>query len=262
MDSQLEKEYEEYSKQGRIWGDIPKDRIKKFAFPRVDDRTVAEFLEMDDLTGMVSDILDSMGIYAAIPASYLAPIVQDRKLVGTAITLRSIPERKTVTQGVVDKDLMRMAIRDVYYLAEPGDVLVADFGGNLDVSNMGGQSTALAMSRGLAGAVCNGAVRDVSQIRALGHPVWSRGRTMKTGKFRQEGIEINGPVTLCDVVVLPGDLIIADDSGVCVVPGDSVPTVLSKAKAKYAEETRAYELIQQNESISALKQIYRRRYGN
>jgi len=262
MESQLDKEYEEYKAQGRIWGDIPKDRIRKLAFPRVEPRIVAEFLEMDDLTGMVSDLLDSIGLCGAIPASYLAPIVSDKKLVGTAITLRSVPERKTVTKGVVDRDLMRMAIRDVYYLAEPGDVLVADFGGNLDVSNLGGQSTALAISRGLAGAVCNGAVRDVGQLRSLGHPIWSRGRTMKTGKFRQEGMEINGPVTLYDVLVMPGDLIIADDSGVCVVPADSVETVLSKAKAKYSEEARAYDLITQSAPMSVLKEIYLRRYGS
>ena len=93
-----------------------------------------------------------------------------------------------------------MATRDRYHLAEAGDVAVADFGGNLDVSNMGGQSCTVASSRGLAGAIVNGAVRDVNAIRRLDYPVWCCGKTPISGKHRMEAIEMNGPVTAsqCD----------------------------------------------------------------
>lgn len=181
-------------------------------------------------------------------------------MVGPAVTLRSIPERKTPTQGYIDKDFIRMATRDVYYLAEPGDVFVADFGGNLDVSNMGGQSCTVAKSCGLVGAVCNGAVRDIPAIKALGYPVWCRGRTPITGKFRIEAIEINGPVTLVDVQVVPGDLMVADDSGVCVVPYDKVEIVLEKLESILAEEAHMRELIEKKAPIKELKPLYRKRY--
>ncbi len=260
MDEKLQKEYDEYQKQGRIWGGIDKERIRKIKYPRVDKSIIDQFLKLDDLTSTISDILDSMGLCGAIPASFMAPILPDRKMVGPAITLRSIPERKTTTQGYNDKDFIRMATRDVYYLAEPGDVFVPDFGGNLEVSNLGGQSCTVAKSCGVIGAVCNGAVRDIPAIKALDYPVWCRGRTPITGKFRIEAIEINGPVTLWEVQVLPGDLIVADDSGVCVVPYDKVETVLEKVKSILAEEAHMRDMINKKASIEELKPFYRKRY--
>jgi len=257
---ELVKEYEEYAAQGRIWGGVPRESIKKIKYPRIDAHIVREFLALEDLTGTISDVLDSLGISGSVPCSYLSPVVPGSKLVGTAITLRSIPERKTVTQGLHDKDFIRMATRDTHYLAEPGDVLVADFGGNLDVSNMGGQSVCVAQSRGVAGAVVNGAIRDISSFRNRNFPAWSRGTTPISGKCRMQAVEINGPVTLLNVVVQPGDLIVADDSGICVIPADNVSHVLEKCKSISKEEAAMRELIDKNIPISELKPLYRKRY--
>ncbi len=260
MDEKVAKEYAEYEQQGRIWGGIDKERIRKIEYERVSQAVIQQFLELDDLTSTISDILDSLGLNGAIAASYLKPVIPGKKIVGTAITLRSIPERKTATQGYMDKDFIRMATRDVYYLAEPGDIIVADYGGNLDVSNMGGQSCTVARSCGLVGAVVNGAVRDIPAIKAMDYPVWSIGQTPKTGKFRIEAIEVNGPVTLHDVQVLPGDLIVADDSGVCVVPYDKIEIVLEKTKSILAEEAKMRDVIHSKAPISELKPLYRKRY--
>src|ERR1700674_1643957 len=159
MTEQLVKEYEEYKTQGRIWGGVPLESIKQIKYPRINAKIIQEFLALEDLTGSLSDVLDSLGINGTVPSSYLSPIIPGSKLAGTAITLRSIPERKTPTQGLHDKDYIRMATRDTHYLAEPGDVLVADFGGNLDVSNMGGQSVCVAQPCGFMGAGGNAAWR-------------------------------------------------------------------------------------------------------
>lgn len=153
-----------------------------------------------------------------------------------------------------------MATRDVYYLAEPGDVFVADYGGDREVSNLGGQSCTVAKSCGLVGTVCNGAVRDVPAIMKMDFPVWSCGRTPMTGKFRLAAIEINGPVTLWKVIVMPGDLIVADDSGVCVIPVDKAGIVLDKLKAILASEAHMREMIDNKVSIAELKSHYRKRY--
>ena len=158
-----------------------------------------------------------------------SPLIPGKRLVGTCTTVRSIPERKTPTQGYYDKATIRMSTRESYYLAEPGDVFIADFGGNLEVSNMGGQSCTVAKSMGLVGAIVNGAVRDVSAICALDYPVWAAGVTPVTGKFRMEAVELNGPVTVHDVAVYPGDLVCADDSGVCFIPAEQVEAVLSRS---------------------------------
>src|SRR5260370_41834763 len=139
MNDQVLKDYEDYKAQGRIWGGVPPERIAKIKFPRIDKRIIEGFLELEDLTGSISDVLDGLGIRGAIAASHLAPLLPGSKIAGTAITLRTVFERKTVTKGLADKDYIRMATRDTHYLAEEGDILVADFGGNLCGSHHGGR---------------------------------------------------------------------------------------------------------------------------
>jgi regulator of RNase E activity RraA len=260
MSQTLKQEYEEYLKAGRIWGVVPQERIKKLKFPRIDKKIIEEFHGFADLTGPVSDLLEKLGLHSAVAATYLQPIIPGKTVIGTAITLRSIPERKTVTQGLHDKDFIRMASREAYYLAEPGDILVADMGGNLDISNMGGQAAAVAVEQGVAGLVVNGAVRDIGSIKKLNFPVWAKGRTPITGKCRIEAIEVNGPVTLHDIQVIPGDLIIADDSGVCVVPADKVQFVLDEVRQICADEEVMRELIRKKAPISEIKPLFRKRY--
>lgn len=131
MDPKVEAEYEEYKAAGRIWGVIDKENIKKIKFPRISKEIVDGFKALeDDLTGTVSDMLDTLGYNKVIPANVLHPIESGHLIVGTAVTLRSIPIEKTTTQGLYDKDFIKMASREVNYLAEPGDVLVGDAGGH------------------------------------------------------------------------------------------------------------------------------------
>jgi regulator of RNase E activity RraA len=253
-------DYEEYKSAGRIWGQVPQDRIKKIRFPRASAEVCAAYLEIEDLTTTVSDILDSLGVNSVVAGSYLPSIVPGKRMVGTAVTLRSIPERKTPTKGYVDKEPIRMSTREVYYMSEAGDVLVADFGGNRDISNMGGMSCTVGQSVGFAGAVINGAIRDVNSIRELDYPVWATGVTPITGKFRMEAIEINGPVTVQGVVVEPGDLVVADDSGVCFVPAEHIETVLREAQAIEKAEETMRDLIVDKRPISELRPLFRKRY--
>lgn len=260
MNEQVSKEYDEYLAAGRIWGIVPKEGIKKIKFPRIDKKIIEEFMKIDDVTGTVSDILDSLGIKGVVPASFLPPVLPDKKIVGTAVTIRNIPERKTVTQGIVDKDFIRMASRDAHYLSEPGDILVADLGGDLTTSNMGGQSVNVAKAAGVIGAIFNGSMRDISTFIKMDFPAWSKGRTPITGKNRIQAVEINGPVTLHDVLVEAGDLIIADDSGVCVVPADKVEYVLEKAKQTCEDEEVMREMIVKKVPIAQLQPLFRKRY--
>ncbi len=153
-----------------------------------------------------------------------------------------------------------MSTRDIYYIGEPGDVLVSDFGGNLDVSNMGGQSCTVGQSCGFAGNIVNGCCRDVSSIREMGYPVFSCGTTQITGKFRMECVEMNGPITLCGKLVVPGDLMVADDSGVCIVPYDMAEEVLKKCLDIAASEERMRQLIVSKAPISELRPLFRSRY--
>lgn len=257
---QRDKDYEQYQKDGRIWGLVPRERITRITFPRVSQDIVKGYLSMDDMSTTVSDVLDSYGIDGAIPTSYLKPVIPGSKIVGPAVTIRNIPVRKTPTKGAIDHDFIAMSTRDIYYISEPGDVLVSDFGGNLEVSNMGGQSCTVAKSCGLAGNIVNGCCRDVSSIREMGYPVFSCGTTQITGKFRMECVEMNGPVTLCGKLVEPGDLMVADDSGVCIVPYDLAEKVLEESLKIAESEERMRKLIVEKAPISELRPLFRSRY--
>jgi regulator of RNase E activity RraA len=255
MSEQLEREYLEYKEGGRIWGTIDKDRIKKINFPRTPKHIIDEFLKIEDPTSTVSDILDKLGIRGAVAGTYLRPVIPGKTIVGNAVTIRNIYERQTVTKCHVNGETHKMTVRDIYYLGEPGDVYVMDFGGNLDVSNLGDQACALAQSKGFAGCIVNGAVRDIAGIRRLGYPVWSRGITPITGMFRLEGMELNGPVTLYDITVCPGDLIVADDTGVCAIPPDKIDYVLEEVKKVIAKEVVVRQQVQEQKSIEELKKL-------
>jgi 4-hydroxy-4-methyl-2-oxoglutarate aldolase len=254
------RDYEEYKEAGRVWGQVPVDRIARIKFPRTDPAIIQRYLALPDLTTTVSDALDGYGVLGAVAASHIKPLLPGKKIVGNAVTLRSIPERKTPTQGYLDKEPIKMSTREVYYLSEPGDVLVADFGGNLDVSNMGGQSALVAQTSGFVGAIVNGAVRDLPAIRAIDYPVWAAGVTPITGKFRMEAMEINGPVTVHDIVVYPGDLVVADDSGICVVPQEFIARLIDEAEAVGGAEDQMREMIANKTPISELRPHFRKRY--
>ncbi|MBW6493311.1 MAG: RraA family protein [Burkholderiaceae bacterium] len=258
--SNVAKIYDDYDKEGRIWGEVPRDRVKSLDFPRVSKEIRQAYLGLKDLTTGVSDCLDKYGICGAIAQSHLPNLIPGKRIAGTAVTLRNIPERKTPTQGGIDKDPIKMSSRECHYVSEPGDVLCVDFGGNVEASNMGGQSCLVGKTQGLSGAIVFGAVRDVNTIRDLDFPVWCKGGTPKTGKYRMEAMEVNGPVTIHDIVVYPGDFIVADDSGICVIPPHLVEPILAEALANEAAEAQARELIVSRAPLAELKPLFRARY--
>ena len=257
---QREADYAEYEKAGRIWGLVPRERITKIKFPRVKKEIIDRYYALEDMSTTVSDILDGYGIDGAIPTSYLKPVIPGSKIVGPAVTIRNIPVRKTPTQGAHDHDFIAMSTRDIYYIGEPGDVLVSDFGGNLEVSNMGGQSCTVGKSCGFAGNIVSGCCRDVSSIREMGYPVFSCGTTQVTGKYRMECVEMTGPITLCGKLVEPGDMMVADDSGVCIVPAELAEAVIEEAEKIAASEERMRQLIEEKKPISELRPLFRARY--
>jgi regulator of RNase E activity RraA len=121
-----------------------------------------------------------------------------------------------------------MGEHEGYNLSEPGDVVVIE--GLTGVSNMGGQSATLAHRSGCAGAIIEGSYRDPSASRNLGFPIWSRGITPITGKWRLQTIEINGEVRIAGQRVQAGDLVLADEAGVVFVPFARAADVLAQAQ--------------------------------
>ena len=239
----------------RLMGLIPIERIVTWQITRPPKSLLNKLLSCNGLTPTLSDILDSMGIMGSIPASVLRPIILGKKIAGPAVTLRYVPERQTTTQSFKKKTKAKLADRDAYALTEPGDVVVIDGGGREGISAMGGLSTLIAKKYQLAGNIVDCGVRDVSEIRMLDYPVWSRGITPITGKFRLEAVEINGPVVCGGVSVHPGDLVVADDTGIVIVPGKFIEKVIRRALDAAQREDELTEAIEKGSSMEQIKRI-------
>lgn len=179
------------------------------------DRSVLErFRSLS--TANVSDALDRL----RLPGSALgiAPLAKGQRLAGRAFTVKYLPVGPS-----------RGTVGDYIDEIEPGQVVVLDNGGRLHCTVWGDILTAVAHARGVAGTVIYGVCRDVARAFELGYPIYSCGRFMRTGKDRMEIAGTDIPVTLGDVQVRPGDLLVGDDDGVVVVPREHEERVLEIA---------------------------------
>ena len=113
MQAQRDADYETYKAEGRIWGIVPREKIARIRIPRTSKEVIDRYYALEDMSTAVSDILDTYGIHGAVPNTYLKPIKAGSRLVGTAVTVRSIPFRKTATQGQCDKDKILMSTKDI-----------------------------------------------------------------------------------------------------------------------------------------------------
>src|SRR5215211_3816172 len=187
------------------------------------DATVAAFKRLP--TAAISDAMDRLGIPGQ--ALGIAPLDVRFRLTGRAFTIRYRPV------GAVEKGTVGDYIDDV----SPGDVVVLDNAGRVDCTVWGDILTAVAHRRGLGGTVINGVCRDVARAIGLGYPIYSRGRFMRTGKDRVEVESMGQPVSLGDVQVRPGDILVGDADGIVVIPRSRESEVLSTALSIEEAET-------------------------
>jgi 4-hydroxy-4-methyl-2-oxoglutarate aldolase len=240
----------------RLTGRIAPERIHLLRTPRPPEGAIERFLAIGDPTGLVSDAMDELGIPpGVIAASVLKPTIPGTTIVGPALTVRNVLQRIDALDGARNH-VNRMAEFEAHNLASPGDVLVIQ--GVANMSNMGGISALTGKRQGEAGAIVMGGIRDIAHSRVVGYPVWSSEVTAVTGKWRLETVEINGTVEIGEVRVEPGDLVVADDSGVCFIPRDYILEVLElvEKKAK-AEEIRCKAIV----GGAAVADISRSTYG-
>ena len=221
----------------RLTGRIAPERIRMMAVPRPPQGVVERFMALGDPSGVVADAMDELGIPpGVIGASILKPTIPGSTIVGPALTVRNILQRVNPLDGA-KTHANKMAEFEAHNLATPGDVLVIQ--GVANVSNMGGISAQTGKRQGEVGAIVMGGIRDIAHSRAVGYPVWSSDITPTTGKWRIETVEINGDVQLGEVRLSAGDLVVADDTGICFIPRDRILEVLEAAEKKsHAEEAR------------------------
>ena len=219
--------------QKKLTGKIAHERIRIMEAPRPPEGIIEGFLALGDPSGIVSDAMDELGITGVIGASALQPTIAGSCIVGPALTVRNIVQREHVYEAA-RRHVNKMAEFEAHNLALPGDIVVID--GVPGISNMGGISAQTAKRQGEAGAIVFGAVRDVAHSRRVGYPIWASEITPVTGKWRIETVEINGEIVVGGVRVAPGDIVLADDTGVCFIPRSRAAEVLALARQKSAAE--------------------------
>lgn len=206
-------------------GSFVPERVGAVATAAPDPALVARLLTIGGLSAAAADALDARGFRLTVHANQVPPLVDGQVVIGRALTLRYLPARKEVGAR---EPLGRLAHRTVYDLAGPGDILVISAPASIDASVMGGEALAAAQAAGIAAVVVDGAVRDIDELLAVGIPVWAGRRTPLTGRGRIDAAEINGPVEVAGVQVVPGDIVFADASGITFVPAELFAEVASE----------------------------------
>ncbi len=167
------------------------------------------------------DISDEMNRMYAMNSSIRPYSDPDLRLVGPACTVKVFPGDNLMVHKSLD-------------IAKPGDVVVVDASSSTMNAVLGDTISMKARHRGIAGFVIDGLVRDVPAIRRLGDfPVFARGITPIGPLHRGPG-ELNYPVSVGGIVVNPGDLIVAEEAGIVVVPRQSIGAILASLRAKAA----------------------------
>ncbi len=142
--------------------------------------------------------------------------------------------------------------------AKPGEVGVLAIENGLDVAGLGGLMGTAAKARGMAGVIIDGGVRDVAEVRALGLSVFSRSVVPSSSVGRYATVDRNMAVQCGGVEVRPGDIVVAGEDGVVVVPNEHARAVLNRANEIDQRETKMVPLIQQLKALGKAVQQFNR----
>ena len=178
----------------------------------------------------ISDAMHRKGAMKGI-----LPICTGHKIVGRAITVRTLPGDWAKPVEAIDR-------------AGSGNVIVID-NGRADVAPWGGLATLSCMNRKIAGVVIDGAVRDVDEIRKLDYPLFACAIVPNAGEPKGYG-EIGVEIVCGGQVVRDGDYIVGDDSGAVVIPKERAYEIARRAKEVYKTELRIKSEIERGKSLS------------
>ena len=177
-------------------------------------------------TCAVSDALDSLSLKGATWG--VRPQWPCPKIAGRAVTMKIKP-------AGLQQPAQHLGTAPIE-AAQPGDVIVIDNGGKLEFSCWGGLLALSAKLKGISGVVIDGASRDIDEARELEFPVYARGVVPMTARNRVVQESYNQEIQFAGVQCRPGDLVLADGSGIIIVPKEKEQEIVTAAEAIYANE--------------------------
>ena len=187
-------------------------------------------------SAVVSDALDGEGYTRQSPRLSFKPLTVNTVLVGRCKT--------TLWAEMAHPDLKPYELElKAIDSCKPDDVLIAAASGSLRSGVWGELLSTAAKNAGCVGVIVDGAVRDVRQMRAMGFPCFAKATIVYDSKDRQRVIDLDVPVEIDGVQFAPGDLVIADEDGVVVVPQAVEATVLRRAWEKVHAENQVRDAI-------------------